>query len=70
MKWVPTADLRVGDTISVWWANGRDTIIDLKPYTGHLLDLLGAGTQLATFALNRTGMTLEAAGWYQRINDR
>ena len=63
-----TRDLRVGDTILVWWNPGRDTIIRLTPYTGPLLALLGEGTLLADFALSPTGMTLEAGAWFDRVN--
>ncbi len=51
-------DLRVGDTIEVWWSPKRDTITALRPYTGPLECL--AGAQLAEFALYRAGMTIEA----------
>lgn len=51
------ADLRVGDTIEVWWAGNRDTITALRPYTGPLACLKGA--RLADFALLKTGMTIE-----------
>lgn len=51
------ADLRVGDTIEVWWAGNRDTITALQPYTGPLVCL--AGARLADFALLKTGMTIE-----------
>ncbi len=64
----PTRDLRVGDTILVWWNQGRDTIIRLTPYTGPLLAVLGEGTLLADFALSPTGMTLEAGAWFDRVN--
>ena len=63
-----TRDLRVGDTILVWWNPGRDTIIRLTPYTGPLLAVLGEGTLLADFALSPTGMTLEAGAWFDRVN--
>lgn len=54
---VDGADLRVGDTIEVWWAGNRDTITALRPYTGPLACLEGA--RLADFALLKTGMTIE-----------
>lgn len=66
-QWVPTADLRVGDTLAVWWGNGRDTITALRTYSGPLEDVLGAGSKLAEFALFKTGMILEGHGLYQRI---
>jgi len=58
----PGKQLRVGDTIEVWWANGRDTITGLRPYHGllsPLWDKYGGGAKLADFALNKTGMTIE-----------
>jgi len=54
--------LRVGDTIEVWWGNGRDTITGLRPYNGplsHLWDRYGGGARLADFAVNKVGMTIE-----------
>lgn len=52
-------ELKVGDTISTWWAPQRDTIIALKPYTGPLAGLFPKGAQLASFALLKTGMTID-----------
>lgn len=54
-------DLKVGDTIVVWWANGRDTITALRPYRGRLESLWKehGGAQLADFAINTVGMTIE-----------
>ena len=54
--------LRVGDTIEVWWANGRDTITGLRPYNGpwsNLWDRYGGGARLDDFAINKVGMTIE-----------
>ena len=58
-------ELRVGDVIKTWWRPGRDRIARLEPYTGPLLPILGEGTQLAAFDLNRTGMTLVAGEMYE-----
>ena len=63
-----TAQLRVGDTIKVWWAPGRDTIVSLRKYDGPLLHLLGKGTKLAEFALLKSGMTLEAGAVFETIS--
>ncbi len=52
-----TQELKVGDTIEVWWKPGRDTIIGLRPYRGPLGNVIGSGSRLAEFALNKTGMT-------------
>lgn len=53
--------LKVGDTIEVWWGNGRDTITRLLPYNGPLAYIWAehGGARLADFALNKTGMTIE-----------
>lgn len=68
MKLKTTAQLKIGDTIKIWWRPGRDTITELKPYTGSLLETLGEGTKIANFALNTTGMTLEAGARYEVVN--
>ena len=60
--------LRVGDTIEVWWRPGRDTITALAPYTGPLAYLWPEGARIASFALNRTGMTIEPQGSYQLLD--
>lgn len=63
---VDGAELRVGDTIEVWWAGNRDTITALRPYTGPLACLRGA--RLAEFALLRTGMTIEPGSRHVVLN--
>lgn len=65
-KTVTGSDLRVGDTIEVWWQPGRDTITALRPYAGPLT-CFKHGAQLADFALMRTGMTIENGSDYERI---
>jgi len=52
------ADLKVGDTIEVWWLPHRDTITGLRPYDGPLNYLWPDGARLAEFALNQCGMTI------------
>jgi hypothetical protein len=61
------AQLRVGDMIKVWWDPGQDTITELKPYTGPLLNLLGAGTKLASFRIYKLGMTLSTKERFETI---
>jgi hypothetical protein len=61
----PGKELRVGDVIKTWWPPGRDRIAKVKPYHGPLSSILGKGTQLADFDLNRTGMTLVAEELYE-----
>lgn len=63
---VDGADLRVGDTIEVWWAGNRDTITALRPYTGPLACLKGG--RLAEFALLKTGMTIEPGSRHRVLN--
>lgn len=58
-------DLRVGDTIEVWWQPRRDTITALRPYSGPIDCFRGA--MVAEFALLRSGMTIEPGSKYQRI---
>lgn len=56
------AELRPGDTIAVFWSPGRDTIMSLRPYEGPLVAIFTKqppGAQLAQFALNKVGMTIE-----------
>lgn len=58
------ASLRVGDTIEVWWSPRRDTITRLQPYRGPLAHLFKDGAQIASFALLRTGMTIDNSADY------
>src|SRR5713226_6030876 len=54
--------LRIGDTIEVWWGNGRDTLTALRPYNGplsHLWNRYVGGARLADFAISKVGMTIE-----------
>lgn len=58
-------ELRVGDTIRVWWRPGRDTITGLRDYDGTIPELRGG--RIADFALNPTGMTLEPGSLYEVV---
>lgn len=61
--------LRVGDTISVWWKPGQDTIINLIPYEPPVtMDLPPGRYQVAVFALNTMGMTIEPGQTYEVTN--
>lgn len=60
-------ELKVGDTIEVWWQPNRDTITELVPYTGKLAHLFPEGAQLASFLILRTGMTIDNSDIYERI---
>jgi len=59
-------DLRVGDTIEVWWQPGRDTITSLYPYKGPLFFhwQYEGGARVAKFGINKTGMTIEPQVWF------
>lgn len=61
-------ELRVGDTIEVWWSPRRDTITNLTPYTGPLKHIFTAGARIALFALNTGGMTIDHNETYFRIS--
>ena len=61
------SELRAGDTIETWWAPNRDTITALKPYRGVYENDILKGAQIASFALNKTGMTIEARALFTRI---
>lgn len=63
------SELKVGDTIEVWWRPQRDTIVSLKPYTGPLSYLFPKGAQIAIFALLKTGMTIDNNDIYQKVTE-
>ena len=64
-----TEQLQVGDTLTVWWPPGRDTLLSLTPYQGSLSCLKGALT--AEFALLPSRfMTLEAAAVWKIWEDK
>lgn len=65
MERITAEQLRVGDTIEVWWSPRRDTITALKPYKGPLVCLKGA--RLADFAILKTGMTIEPGSMYNLV---
>jgi hypothetical protein len=57
--YVRGSELKVGDTIEVWWSMKRDTITALKPYKGPLEYLWPEGARSAKFAVSTLGMTIE-----------
>lgn len=61
---VKAEDLRVGDTIEVWWKSGRDTILEIKPYIGDLADIMCG---IATFAVWGIGMSLEKGQTFEVV---
>ena len=60
------SELQVGDTIKVWWAPNRDTILSLEPYHGPLRHLFPKGAQIASFAIG-PGMTIDNGDHYELI---
>ncbi len=58
------SELKVGDTIVVWWQPNHDTITKLVPYTGPL-KIWKDGAQLADFAILKTGMTIDNGDYYE-----
>lgn len=73
MTWVLGKDLKVGDTIKVWWSAvtavpNEDTITKLIPYTGRLAYLWPKGAQLASFRYLKSGMTIDNKESYERID--
>jgi len=64
---VDASELRVGDTIEVWWQPNRDTITKLYKYIGPLDKDVLKGTVIAEFAILKSGMTIEAGSLYNRI---
>jgi hypothetical protein len=64
------SELKVGDTITVWWGSNRDTIIGLVPYVefSPLMSLFPNGARIATFAINQGGMTIENDGRYELVS--
>jgi hypothetical protein len=62
-------DLKVGDTIKVWWTPTRDTIVSLEPYRGPLGYLFPGGAQIAGFAVG-PGLTIDNEDLYNRIGRR
>lgn len=60
-------NLKVGDTIKTWWTPGRDTITGLTPYTGKLAHIWGGRAKIASFALLKTGMTIDPDDHYEVV---
>ena len=65
-------DLRVGDTIDVWWAPGRATIIELELYEGPLYHLLKGNAEgeprIAKFTVGKGGMTIPPGTIYEVVS--
>lgn len=66
--YVKGKDLKVGQTIEVWWNNGRDTITKLEPYKGCMKKLWKDGAAIASFSYNPVGMTIDLGKTYKVFN--
>jgi hypothetical protein len=60
-------DLKPGDTIKVWWNPGQDTITKLVEYNGPSEFFSNGKAKIATFALNKTGMTIDNNDWFDLV---
>lgn len=63
---VTTEELRVGDTIEVWWKPKRDTIIRIEPYNGPLE--FAKDAVIAYFGICTGGMTMFPGEDYKVVN--
>jgi hypothetical protein len=61
-----TEELKVGDTIKVWWNPKRDTIIRIEPYVGPLK--IARNAVIAYFGICRGGMTMFPGEEYEVVN--
>ena len=57
-------DLKVGDTVEVWWLPGGDQIIHLSDYIGPLNHLFPMGAKTACFMFGANGMTIDNSAFY------
>jgi hypothetical protein len=64
MRIVDASELRVGDTIEVWWQPNRDTITAIYPYRGPYEKTILEGAIIAEFAILKSGMTIEKGSRY------
>jgi hypothetical protein len=68
MTQIRGSELKVGDAIEVsWFGVKADIITGLRPYTGPLAYLFPDGAQLATFAVNRIGMTIDNGDYFEKV---
>lgn len=60
------AEVRVGDEFSaLWFMRGCPGVVkELRRYSGPLLDVLGEGTQIASFVGSSIETTLPAREWF------
>ena len=66
-------DLKVGDTIKVWWApvlNGptQDTIVSFKEGNGRMNYIWTEGYKYASFQENKVGLTIPNDEWFEVID--
>lgn len=61
-------DIQVGDVIEVWFNGGQAQVNQLTPYEGSLLEVLGEGTQIASFRGCSSEITLCAKSVYKLVS--
>lgn len=59
------SEVKVGDTLKVWFNGGEAQVKALQPYGGPLLDLLGEGSQMASFHACPVEMSLSSKSQYE-----
>lgn len=67
MRLVRGRDLRVGDTIDVWWGTRRDTIWAMRPITGPLAATTLKDARVASFTQINSGMTILADQMFEVV---
>lgn len=62
------SELKVGDTIKVWWKPNRDVIVSLVPYRGRYERQPDwQGVRSATFGVLKIGMTIFPGETFEKI---
>ncbi len=75
MQVISGKELQVGDTIEVWWAPRRDTIVSFRKHSApaewyaslHGSPIEPGSVRIAEFALLKGGMTVFPADQYELI---
>ena len=63
---VKGSDLRIGDTIKVWWKPNRDTIIQFDEHSNPN-GIFKNGARVAQFAILKPGMTIDNDAYFDVI---
>jgi hypothetical protein len=60
-------EVKVGDTLEIWWAPHRDTVVAIRPYTGRL-ECLKGGWIFRFALLPSKEMSVAPGDCFQRAN--